>query len=267
MTSAPSRPTAPRPAPKPATTAGRFGVLNGPRQNPPQKILIYGTGGIGKTSLAALAPSPTFIDVDHDGTKFLDVKRITGVFTYQDLLDALNEESLWGDTRTTVIDSMTGVNKLALAYTLANVKTERGAECKSIEGYGYGKGYRHLHDTTLKFIAALDRHIERGRNVIIIAHAEVTLKPNPEGEDFKAYSPSIPQKESAPTASFMFGWCDHTFYIGYDTIAKDGKAKGSGSRRIEVREQPAFLAKSRTLRDPVVFTEGSAEIWNQLNLK
>lgn len=248
-------------------STGKYAITTGPFEHPPQKILIYGTGGIGKSSLAALAPSPTFIDVDHDGTKFLDVRRVSGVRNYDDLLDALRSEELWKGVRSVVIDSMTGVCKLALAWTLANVKTERGQNVNSIEGYGYGKGYRFVHETTLRFISELDRHIEAGRNVILIAHVEVATKPNPEGEDFKTYSPAIPQKESAPTAQFIQAWTDHTFYVGYDVKAEDGKAKGSGSRRIEVKEQPAFLAKSRTLSAPVVFHKDSAEIWKQLNLK
>ncbi len=263
MTAVPTRPTT-RPTAKPA---GKFTVSSGVVADPPQKILIYGTGGIGKSSLAALAPKPTFIDVDHDGTKFLDVRRVGGVKSYDDMLEALRADELWKDTRTVVIDSMTGVCKLALAWTLANVKTERGQAVTSIEGYGYGKGYRFVHETTLRFISELNRHIGEGRNVILIAHVEVATKPNPEGEDFKTYSPAIPQKESAPTAQFIQSWTDHTFYVGYDVKAEDGKAKGSGSRRIEVKEQPAFLAKSRTLSVPVVYHKDSAEIWNQLKLK
>ena len=40
-----------------------------------QKIVLYGPEGIGKTTFAANAPDPLFIDTEK-GTAHLDVKRI-----------------------------------------------------------------------------------------------------------------------------------------------------------------------------------------------
>ena len=41
----------------------------------PQKIVIFGPEGIGKTSLAAQCPDPVFIDTE-GGTAHLDVRRL-----------------------------------------------------------------------------------------------------------------------------------------------------------------------------------------------
>lgn len=52
-----------------------------------QKVVMYGLEGIGKTTLAAQTPDPLFIDTE-GGTAHMDVKRIDGIDTWEQLLDA-----------------------------------------------------------------------------------------------------------------------------------------------------------------------------------
>ena len=42
----------------------------------PQKVVIYGAEGVGKTTLAAAFPNPLFIDTE-GGTSHMDVRRIS----------------------------------------------------------------------------------------------------------------------------------------------------------------------------------------------
>ena len=51
----------------------------------PQKVVIYGAEGIGKSSLAACFPDPLFIDTE-GGTAHMDVRRIDKPQSWEELL-------------------------------------------------------------------------------------------------------------------------------------------------------------------------------------
>ena len=51
----------------------------------PQKLVIYGVEGIGKTSLAAQTPDPLFIDTE-GGTAHLNVRRLQKPQTWSELI-------------------------------------------------------------------------------------------------------------------------------------------------------------------------------------
>lgn len=51
----------------------------------PQKVVIYGAEGIGKSTLAAQFPNPLFIDTE-GGTAQLDVRRIEKPGSFDELV-------------------------------------------------------------------------------------------------------------------------------------------------------------------------------------
>lgn len=224
-------------------------------------MLLYGPGGIGKSSLAALAPKPVFLDIEA-GTRELDVQRIDGLDTFGDLRACLQSSALDGFS-TVVIDTATKAEELAIAHTLATVKHEKGHSVSSIEGYGFGKGLQHLFDTFLLLLSDCDRHVRAGRNVILIAHSCIDTVPNPHGDDWIRHEPHLqaPKSGKASIRNRVVQWADHTLFLGYDVIAKDGKGKGSGTRTIWPQEMPTHVAKSRLIHDAMPFEFGSGEVW------
>ncbi len=230
----------------PAPNGDRFAVTSG-RLNRAQKVVIYGPGGVGKSSLARLAPGAAFIDIE-DSTGRLDVQRVGGVSTWADLRACLQSDAL-DKFQTVVIDSLTKAEELAVVHTLQNTKTEKGATVTSIEGYGFGKGYQHVYDTFLHLLVDLDRHVRAGRNVVLVSHVCTAKVPNPAGEDFIRYEPRLQQTKDgrASIRSRVFEWADHVLYVGYDVATDEGKGKGGGSRTIFTSEDPTHLAKMREL--------------------
>lgn len=261
-----SRRPAPTPAPAPtpisAANADRFtpirGIVGGA-----QRVVVYGPGGIGKSSLAALAPMPAFIDLE-DGTRNLDVFRVQGVEGWTDLRACLQSTAL-DAYRTIVIDSATRAEEWAVAHTLATVPHEKGTFVKSVEGYGFGKGYQHVYETFLHLLVDLDRHVRAGRNVVLIAHDCTADVPNPVGEDFIRFEPHLQQPKSgkASIRERVFQWADHVLFLGYDVVTEDGKGKGGGTRTIWPIERPDHRAKSRTLAEPMPFNgPDDASVWS-----
>jgi hypothetical protein len=234
------------------------------------RVVLYGTGGIGKTTLAGLAPGPVvFVDLD-DSLGVLQlpgVQRVAGVKTWEDLRGVLVGDG-WQGVNTLVIDSITRAEELAVVHTLKNTpKDDKGTRAKSIEDYGYGKGLGHVFDTFLPLLADLDVHIRDGRNVVLIAHECTTKVPNPAGEDWIRYEPRLqdPNSGKGSIRLRLKEWADHLLYLGYDvSVDRDSKAHGAGTRTLYPVEMPWFMAKSRSLRDPLVIREGSDEIWRSL---
>lgn len=61
-----------------------------------QKVVLYGSEGIGKSTLAAMFPNPLFIDTE-GGTAHMDVRRIAKPGTWVELMDILNEIAITPD--------------------------------------------------------------------------------------------------------------------------------------------------------------------------
>ena len=251
-------------AAKADSSPGQFPIISG-KVNSPQRIIIFGPGGIGKSTLASLAPKPVFLDIE-GGTNDMDVPRVEGLNSFADLRACLQSDALDG-FGTVILDSATRAEELSAAHALATIKHEKGMSVTSIEGYGFGKGYTHVYDMFLLLLADLDSQVRRGRHVILIAHECISDVPNPTGDDFIRYEPHLQSPKSGKNSirNRVIQWSDHVLFIGYDVVTEDGKGKGGGTRTIYTSEMPSHIAKSRRVSVAQPFTgpeDGS--IWGHI---
>lgn len=276
--------TAPRPAPRPRPVPAG-GNANAPRvtfgtipEGNGHRVVIFGPGGIGKTTLACIAPGPVaFFDLDDSLPRLrtqlegsglnLDIRPVSGPATWSDIRDALHAGG-WDEIKTVVIDSATKAEELALTWTLKNVPHEKGNKIERIEDYGFGKGYQHLFETFLSLLGDLDQHTRAGRHIILICHDCTANVPNPGGEDWIRYEPRL-QSPSSGKSSIRLRvreWADHVLFVGYDLVVKDGKGdpRTGGTRTVYPVERPHCMAKSRTLGEQIPLTKYDMTLWNQL---
>ena len=140
------------------------------------RVVIYGIEGIGKTTLAAQFPKALIIDTE-DGSKRIDCSR-HAVKTWDALKLAI--AGLVVDAQgfeTIVIDSADWAEKLLIESILK----ETGK--KSIEDFGFGKGYVRLAESVSEFLRTADKLVASGVNVVFCAHSTVKRTSPPDQTD------------------------------------------------------------------------------------
>lgn len=209
------------------------------------RIIIHGEPGIGKTTFAASAPNPVFIQTE-DGLGNLDVTSFPKAASFQDVLDAL--AALYSEThdfKTCVVDSLDWLEPLIWDATC------KAHGKKSVEDFGYGKGYVEalaLWRTFFDAITAL--RDDRGMIIVMTAHSEQRRVEDPMLPAYDTHDLKLHKRAAALAEEFadviLFG------AIQTNTVTEDAgfnskrvRAVTTGNRIMHTIGQPAFLAKNR----------------------
>lgn len=204
-------------------------------------MLLYGPEGIGKSTFGVNAPRPIFLGAE-DGTASLDVVRFPRPDSLEDVHDAIALlRSPDGESfDTLVVDTLDWLEPLIWDFVV-----KRDGE-KSIESYGYGKGYIAAIDEWRKLLRALEG-VARRMHVVLLAHSMIRPFKNPTGEDFDRYE----LKLHAKAAGLVKEWTDAVLFAQYETYAKkDEKTKrvrgiDTGARLVFTERRAAYDAKNR----------------------
>ena len=217
------------------------------------KVMIYGTSGVGKSTLASRFPSPIFLDLE-GGLNYMDVARtplLDTVDGFYDTLVALFREEP-GKYRTIVIDSLDWLVR-KLSEKIAGVGyDEKGNKVNSLTDLdatlnnnlmdasgGYGKAKEVLENhIRSKLIPMLAKLNQRGYGIVLIAHAYTTTILDDDGTGMEKVLPKIdpPTIGKKPIAEPAFvEWVDNLFFL---------KRVGD-SRIIQVEADSYAKAKNR----------------------
>ncbi len=226
------------------------------RSNKPPRVVIYGVGGIGKTTFASDAPNPIFLCTE-EGTGALDVARFepepgrTVLASWNELLDCidalLTQEH---EFQTVVLDSIDFAEPLLWSHVGANVPDDKGRKVESIVDYGFMKGERvHAPRFLRELLAGLDALHSKGIGVILIAHNKIKRFEPPDAPAYDRYQ----LKLDDAAAAIVYDWADFVGFAQYKVHVKtEGKgfdertrALGTGERILYTEERPAWAAKNR----------------------
>ena len=208
--------------------------------NRAQKVVIYGSEGIGKSSLAANFPNPLFIDTE-GGTAQMDVRRIDKPQSWEELLAIVQEVAVTPDVcKSLILDTADWAEQLIVSFLCTKYKQN------SIESFGYGKGYTYLAEEFTKLLNAFDRVITADIHVVITAHAKMRKFEQP--DEMGAYD-RWEMKLSKQVAPLLKEWCDLLLFCNYQTFvvtSENNTQKAQGGKRVMyTSHHPAWDAKNR----------------------
>jgi len=216
------------------------GVTRG-KQRRAQRVCIYGVESVGKTTFAAKAPKPIFLDVE-GGTHHLDAARVE-IDSFESLQGAVTELAAGGhEFGTAVIDSADWTEKLLIEHLLAETKK------KSIEDFGYGKGWIQVAERFARLLSSCDKLIDRGINVFFVAHSHVKRVEPP--DQMAAYD-RYELKLSKQCSPLLKEWADELWFAQFKTKlveSESGRMKGKGGKEriLYTTHSAAYDAKTRS---------------------
>lgn len=238
-----NQPRPPAAAVKPPPSRMQLSAVVKGKQREPRRIVAYGPEGIGKSSFAADAPKPIFLDLEK-GTSELDVVRFPKPESLLEVYQAV--ETLRVDQHdygTLVFDTVDALEALLWAHIC------KRDQKPNIHAYGYGKGFDAAIDEWRILLRKLEAlQVERRMDLIFVGHSFVRTFKNPEGPDFDRYNMKVHEK----AAGLLREWADAVLFVCYETFAektdekdKKGKAFSTGARIIRTLRTAAYDAKNR----------------------
>ena len=211
----------------------------------PPRLVVYGTHGIGKSTFAAQAPNPVFIQTE-EGLDAINVTAFPLCQSFDDIMEAISSlASEDHDFGTVVLDSADW------AEQLVHKKVAADNNVATIDAIGYGRGYKAATDYWRQILDGFDHlRAEKNMQVIMLAHTQVKRFDDPLADPYDRYQLDLHHG----SASLISEWCDILCFANqqYSTIKSDvgfnqkvTRAVGTGNRVLYTQERPGWQAKSR----------------------
>lgn len=250
-----------------------FGALIQTKGNGlPNRYVLHGREGWGKTSFAAMMPAPLFLQARGEtGLETLinagqlpEVPHFPETPTWQDLMDALTwVREAEHSYKTLAIDALNGAERLCHEHVC---KRDFNDDWTDKGFMGYMRGFEVALADWRLFLSLLDSiRTERRMTIMLLCHTKVTTFKNPEGADFDRYQPDMSPK----TWSLTHKWADVVMFGHFETVVqvenkRNMKGKGiSQSRLLLTENHAAYDAKNRLGLEPEIEMGNSpADAWD-----
>lgn len=210
----------------------------------PLKVVIYGPEGIGKSTFAAQAPGPLFIDTE-GSTARMNVRRLPAPTSFTMIQEEIRYViSNPAVCQTLVLDTADWAERLCRDGVCAKYSKA------GLEDFGYGKGYSYVFEDFGRMLNLLDQVTDRGINVIVTAHAAMRKFEQPdESGAYDRWELKLINAQKCSIANMLKEWADMVLFANYETFViknEDKKNKVSGGKRVMyTTHHPCWDAKNR----------------------
>lgn len=205
------------------------------------KLMVYGVGGIGKSTFAASSPAPFFLDFD---------KRIDRIgptryspISWEETTAVIKELfSTKHDYKTVVIDTLDALEPLIHKY----VCDKHGKA--SIEDFEYSKGYVYAYAEWKRLAIGLDKLQGAGLNFILLAHDTLRTKVEPGADGYECRGLALRGTQKFKPDELLSHPMDLVGYAHFDDIVTvDKRSKRTrmvaGDRLLSFAHNPAYFSK------------------------
>jgi len=225
-------------------------IHSGKKHSPP-RFVVYGTEGIGKSTLASQSPKPIFIQTE-DGLDQIECDSFPLASSFehvqQSLSALINEDHPY---QSVVVDSLDWLERLiwdALCQHYGANSIEK------VDG-GFSRGYTHALALWRRVLDDLDiLRNQKDMCIILLAHAKVETFNDPEHSPYDRYSPRLNKHANA----LISEWADAVLFATRKIITKkedvgfnrsrttaSGLGQDGGERVLRCIGSPSCVAKNR----------------------
>lgn len=224
----------------------------------PNRYVLHGREGWGKTSFAAMMPNPFFIQTKGEtgldtlisAGQLPETPHLPEIVEWSEFMDALEwvRENSNG-YKTLVIDALNGAERLCHEHVC---KRDFNGDWTDKGFMGYMRGYEVALADWRLFLGLMDAiRTERRMTTVFICHTKVATFKNPEGADFDRYQPDLTPRTWALTHK----WADVVMFGNFEAVVgqvtenkKTGAQKGKAmaqNRILLTESHAAYDAKNR----------------------
>jgi len=223
-------------------------------KNRPVVATIIGDAGLGKTSLAATFPKPIFIRAEDGLSSIPELLRpdaFPRIYTVDDLWEQLTalikEDHAYS---TLVVDSVTALEVIFNDHVI-DTDPKRPKGIQQAHG-GYGAGRDMIASMHRRLRKAAEMLVERGMNVVFVAHADTVRIEPPDADPYTKYTMRLHEKSMQP-------YVDNVDLVGFlrleTFVTGDGerkKAISDGTRQLVCHAVASNVSKNRFgITDPI----------------
>lgn len=206
----------------------------------PLKVLVYGAEGVGKSTFAAQAPKPLFVDLGR-GSYELDVSRVEPN-DFDETLGWIEYATAREDVGSIVLDDLSRLE----AHITAKVLGPNSTESLSSYGGGYGKGDDAALQKWRELLGALDR-ASAVKHVVLVGHALIKPFSSPTGEAYDKFELALRPKPAGSIKQWvnycLFARAEVSTRVHEKTRRTIGEA--TGLRYLYTDNSAAYDAKHR----------------------
>lgn len=198
--------------PIPELPPSKLSTIEKGKKFQPPRILIYGTEGVGKSTIASKSAFPIFIQTE-DGLGQIDCHKFPLATSFRQVCDQIQTIGTEKhEYQTIVIDSLDWLEKIIWTEVC---RRTNASNIEKVLG-GFSKGYTASLDEWKQIINLLEGCRAKGMCILLIAHSKTEKVEDPETSNYDRYSPRLNKHAQA----LITEWVDAVLFAHKKMIVR-----------------------------------------------